>query len=400
MTEAPQPLKGLKVVEFVHMVMGPTCGLVLGDLGADVIKVEPVPAGDNTRRLGASGAGFFATFNRNKRAIAVDMKSPEGLAIVTKLVARADVVTENFRPGAMDKLGLGYEALSKINPRLVYCSLKGFLEGPYEHRTALDEVVQMMAGLAYMTGPAGRPLRAGTSVNDIMGGMFAAIGILAAIEERHRTGKGRYVKSALYENCAFLVAQHIAQYCVTGEAPPPMAVRRAAWGIYDVFDTADGDQLFLAVVSDTQWGPFCDEFGLTALKADPALATNNQRCAARATLIPAVGDALRRLTKAELLAKAEKLGIPYAPIVKPVELLDDPHLLQSGGFVDVTTPEGNKVRVPALPVSFDGARLPLRRDLPDVGADGREILAELGYAAADIERLVAADILKIPLPSR
>ncbi|MCA3248457.1 MAG: CoA transferase [Azospirillum sp.] len=400
MTEAPQPLKGLKVVEFVHMVMGPTCGLVLGDLGADVIKVEPVPAGDNTRRLGASGAGFFATFNRNKRAIAVDMKSPEGLAIVTKLVARADVVTENFRPGAMDKLGLGYEALSKINPRLVYCSLKGFLEGPYEHRTALDEVVQMMAGLAYMTGPAGRPLRAGTSVNDIMGGMFAAIGILAAIEERHRTGKGRYVKSALYENCAFLVAQHIAQYCVTGEAPPPMAVRRAAWGIYDVFDTADGDQLFLAVVSDTQWGPFCDEFGLTALKADPALATNNQRCAARATLIPAVGDALRRLTKAELLAKAEKLGIPYAPIVKPVELLDDPHLLQSGGFVDVTTPEGKKVRVPALPVSFDGARLPLRRDLPDVGADGREILAELGYAAADIERLVAADILKIPLPSR
>ena len=400
MTEAPQPLKGLKVVEFVHMVMGPTCGLVLGDLGADVIKVEPVPAGDNTRRLGASGAGFFATFNRNKRAIAVDMKSPEGLAIVTKLVAQADVVTENFRPGAMDKLGLGYEALSKINPRLVYCSLKGFLEGPYEHRTALDEVVQMMAGLAYMTGPAGRPLRAGTSVNDIMGGMFAAIGILAAIEERHRTGKGRYVKSALYENCAFLVAQHIAQYCVTGEAPPPMAVRRAAWGIYDVFDTADGDQLFLAVVSDTQWGPFCDEFGLTALKADPALATNNQRCAARATLIPAVGDALRRLTKAELLAKAEKLGIPYAPIVKPVELLDDPHLLQSGGFVDVTTPEGNKVRVPALPVSFDGARLPLRRDLPDVGADGREILAELGYAAADIERLVAADILKIPLPSR
>lgn len=399
MTEAPQPLKGLKVVEFVHMVMGPTCGLVLGDLGADVIKVEPVPAGDNTRRLGASGAGFFATFNRNKRAIAVDMKSPEGLAIVMKLVARADVVTENFRPGAMDKLGLGYEALSKINPRLVYCSLKGFLEGPYEHRTALDEVVQMMAGLAYMTGPAGRPLRAGTSVNDIMGGMFAAIGILAAIEERHRTGKGRYVKSALYENCAFLVAQHIAQYCVTGEAPPPMAVRRAAWGIYDVFDTADGDQLFLAVVSDTQWGPFCDEFGLTALKADPALATNNQRCAARATLIPAVGDALRRLTKAELLAKAEKLGIPYAPIVKPVELLDDPHLLQSGGFVDVTTPEGNKVRVPALPVSFDGARLPLRRDLPDVGADGREILAELGYAAAEIAALETKGVFGAKTPN-
>jgi crotonobetainyl-CoA:carnitine CoA-transferase CaiB-like acyl-CoA transferase len=393
MTQAPQPLQGLKVVEFVHMVMGPSCGLILGDLGADVIKVEPVPHGDNTRRLGASGSGFFATFNRNKRALAVDMKSPEGMAVVKKLIARADVVTENFRPGAMDRLGLGYAALSEFNPRLVYCSLKGFLDGPYEHRTALDEVVQMMAGLAYMTGPAGRPLRAGTSVNDIMGGMFAAIGILAAIEERHRTGKGRYVKSALYENCAFLVAQHIAQYGVTGQAPPPMAVRRAAWGIYDVFDTADSDQLFLAVVSDTQWGPFCDAFGLAALKGDPSLATNNQRTASRDTMLPVVAEAIKRHTKAELLAKAEKLGIPYAPIVKPVELLDDPHLNESGGFVDLTTPEGKKVRVPALPISFDGARLPVRHGLPDVGADGREILAELGYAAAEIDALIAKGVV-------
>jgi crotonobetainyl-CoA:carnitine CoA-transferase CaiB-like acyl-CoA transferase len=393
MTDAPQPLKGLKVVEFVHMVMGPSCGLVLGDLGADVIKVEPAPHGDNTRRLTASGAGFFATFNRNKRAIALDMKSGAGLDVARKLVAQADVVTENFRPGAMDKLGLGYADASKLNPRLVYCSLKGFLDGPYEHRTALDEVVQMMGGLAYMTGPAGRPLRAGSSVNDIMGGMFAAIGILAAIEERHRTGKGRYVKSALYENCVYLSAQHIAGYGVTGEAPPPMPVRRAAWGVYDIFDTADGDQLFLAVVSDTQWGPFCDEFGLADLKADPGLATNNQRCAARGTLVPALAEAMKRHTKAELLAKAEKLGIPYAPVRTPVDLLDDPHLNQSGGFCDLTLPDGRKVRVPGLPMSFDGARLPVRRDLPGVGAHGREILAELGYSAAEIEALAARGVI-------
>ncbi|MCA0449226.1 MAG: CoA transferase [Proteobacteria bacterium] len=397
--QGPQPLAGLKIVEFVHMVMGPSCGLVLADLGADVIKVEPVPAGDNTRRLGASGAGFFATFNRNKRSLAIDMKSPEGLAIVRQLVADADVVTENFRPGAMDKLGLGYDELSKTNPKLVYCSLKGFLDGPYEHRTALDEVVQMMAGLAYMTGPAGRPLRAGTSVNDIMGGMFAAIGILAAIHERQTTGKGRYVKSALFENCAFLMAQHVAQYCVTGVAPPPMAVRRAAWGVYDVFDTADGDQLFLAVVSDTQWGPFCDEFSLAELKADPALATNNQRCAARDTMLPVIQAAAKKCTKAELLAKAEKLGIPYAPIGKPVDLLDDPHLIASGGLAEVTNPDGKKVRIPALPISFDGERLPIRRDLPGIGADGGGILRELGIAPAEIERLIASGVVKVETPN-
>jgi crotonobetainyl-CoA:carnitine CoA-transferase CaiB-like acyl-CoA transferase len=315
--------------------MGPSSGLILGDLGADVIKVEPVPAGDNTRRLTSSGSGFFVAFNRNKRSFALDMKSAEGLEIARRLVATADIVTENFRPGAMDKLGLGYEAVHRLDPRIVYCSLKGFLEGPYEHRTALDEVVQMMGGLAYMTGPAGRPLRAGTSVNDIMGGMFAVIAILAALEERHRTGKGRYVKSSLYENCAFLSAQHIAQYGMTGEAPPPMPVRRGAWGIYDVFDTADREQLFVAVVSDTQWGPFCDAFGFAALKADPKLATNPQRCAARETLVPAVAAALGRFTKAELVAKCEKLGIPFAPIVRPVELLDDPHLNASGGLADV-----------------------------------------------------------------
>jgi crotonobetainyl-CoA:carnitine CoA-transferase CaiB-like acyl-CoA transferase len=387
------PLAGLRVVEFVHMVMGPSCGLILADLGADVIKIEPVPGGDNTRRLTASGSGFFAAFNRNKRSLALDMKSPEGIAIARKLLATADIVTENFRPGAMDKLGFGYADVSKLNPRTVYCSLKGFLEGPYEHRTALDEVVQMMAGLAYMTGPAGRPLRAGTSVNDIMGGMFAVIAILAAIEERHSTGKGRYVKSSLFENCAFLVAQHIAQFCVTGEAPPPMPVRRAAWGIYDVFDTADGDQLFLAVVSDTQWGPFCDEFGLAELKARVDLATNAQRCGARDWLVPAIQKVLGAFDKVDLILRAEKLGIPFAPIQKPVDLLDDPHLNQSNGFAEVTAPNGKRVRVPALPMSFDGERLPMRLDIPAVGADGRAILAELGYAPADIDRLFAAGIL-------
>src|SRR5277367_5435651 len=275
------PLDGIRVVEFSHMVMGPSCGLVLADLGADVIKVEPLPDGDNTRRVPGAGSGFFTTFNRNKRSLVVDLKSPVGVDFTRRLISTADVVTENFRPGALDKLGLSYETLSAAHPRLVYCSLKGFLGGPYEHRPALDEVVQMMGGLAYMTGPEGRPLRAGTSVNDIMGGMFGAIGALAALAQRAKTGRGQEVQSALFENNVFLVAQHMMQFAVTGQAAAPMPSRISAWGVYDVFTVAGDEQIFLAVVSDTQWAIFCAAFGFADLKADPRLASNNHRVLAR-----------------------------------------------------------------------------------------------------------------------
>ena len=271
MSQAPAPLAGLKVVEFTHMVMGPACGLMLADLGADVVKVEPAPDGDNTRRLSGSGTGFFSIANRNKRSLAVDLKSADGMAVVRRLLADADVLIENFRPGAMDKLGLSYAALSADNPRLIYCSCKGFLPGPYNSRVALDEVVQMMGGLAYMTGPPGQPLRAGSSVNDIMGGMFGAIGILAAVTERQRTGRGRHVQTGLFENNVLLMAQHMAQFALTGTEPPPMSVRQVAWPIYDLFDTGDGGQVFVGVVTDTQWRLFCAEFALDALGADPAL---------------------------------------------------------------------------------------------------------------------------------
>jgi crotonobetainyl-CoA:carnitine CoA-transferase CaiB-like acyl-CoA transferase len=290
------PLEGIRVVEFVHMVMGPTCGLVLADLGAEVIKIEPVPAGDNTRRLTGSGAGFFVNFNRNKKSLAIDKKSQEGKDIILNIIENSDVVTENFRPGAMDKLGLGYETLRERFPRLIYVSHKGFLDGPYENRTALDEVVQMMGGLAYMTGLPDRPLRAGASVNDIMGGMFAAIGVLAALLERKETGRGKLVRSGLFENCAFLVSQHMAYHAVTGKALPPMSVRVAAWGVYDVFESKDGRRIFFSVVTDSQWTAFCDAVGWQDRLADPTLRTNPQRVAARATLIPAIEALMRTLT--------------------------------------------------------------------------------------------------------
>src|SRR6266550_6371656 len=284
MTSQTLPLGGVRVVEFSHMVMGPTCGMILGDLGAEVIKVEPI-AGDNTRRLIGTGAGFFRMFNRNKKSIAVDLADPKGLEAVERLIASADVLIENFKPGTMAKYGLDYPTLAAKHPRLIYVAHKGFLPGPYEHRTALDEVVQMMAGLAYMTGPVGRPLRAGTSVNDIMGGMFGAIGVLAALRTREETGRGQEVQAALFENCVLLSGQHMQQYAVTGEAPQPMPSRISAWGIYDVFTLADGEQLFIGAVSDKQFATLCEVIERPDLLADPALQTNAQRVAVRPALL-------------------------------------------------------------------------------------------------------------------
>ena len=386
------PLSGVRVVEFVHMVMGPTCGLMLADLGAEVIKIEPL-AGDNTRRLVGAGSGFWATFNRNKKSLALDLKSPEGMEIANKLLATADAVTENFRPGTMDKLGLGYADVKKFRPEIIYCSLKGFLPGPYEQRTALDEVVQMMGGLAYMTGPEGRPLRAGASVNDIMGGMFGAIAILAALHERKTTGRGQFVQSALFENNVFLVAQHMMQYAVTGKAAAPMPSRLSAWAIYEIFDTADGGQLFVGVVSDTQWKVFCEHFGMMDLAADASLATNNLRVQARERLLPLVCARFARMSKAELVAVCESAGLPYAPIVKPHELFDDPHLNASGGFAEVTLADGRKVKTPKLPFEMDGRRFGAELDVPLLGSHTRDLLAELGYGAAAVDTLLQQGVL-------
>jgi crotonobetainyl-CoA:carnitine CoA-transferase CaiB-like acyl-CoA transferase len=386
------PLADIRVVEFCHVVMGPTCGLVLADLGAEVIKVEPLE-GDHTRKLVASGAGFFPTYNRNKKSFAVDLKSPEGRAAVVKLVASSDVVIENFRPGAMDKLGFGYDALRKLEPGLIYCSMKGFLAGPYEHRTGLDEVVQMMGGLAYMTGGRHGPLRAGASVNDVMGGMFGAIAILAALHQRAATGEGQYVQSALFENNAFLVAQHMMEGLASRKPVPPMPDRTRAWAVYDNFKTRDGELVFVGVVTDTQWRIFCDAFGLADLLADPALATNPQRVEARPRILPIVGGLFGKLTKQELMDRCEALGLPFAPIAKPDDLFDDPHLNASGGLTPITLPDGRKTKVPNLPIEMDGRRFGTRLDLPRVGEHTRELLANLGYAEDEVSALVKRRIV-------
>jgi crotonobetainyl-CoA:carnitine CoA-transferase CaiB-like acyl-CoA transferase len=380
--DSPAPLAGITVVEFTHMVMGPSVGVILGDLGADVIKVEP-PEGDRTRTLLGSGSGYFPMFNRNKRSICLDLKEPADLAHAQGLCATADVVIENFRPGTLARLGLGYDKLSADNPRLIYCSAKGFLKGPYEDRTALDEVTQMMGGLAYMTGPPGRPLRAGSSVIDITGGMFGVIGILAALEQRHRTGRGAEIKCSLYETTAFLVGQHIAQKAVTGAAAQPMPVRISAWAIYDVFETArEGEQLFVGVVSDGQWKTFCADFALDDLAACLEWQTNNERVKARDEIIPRVTALFRSMPREELVARLEKSGLPFAPIAKPHELVDDAHLNAAGGLLDVTLSDGTVARLPALPLEFDGKRPGLFRDLPRPDQHGEELREQLAAKEA------------------
>ena len=389
---ARRPLEGLRVVEFTHMVMGPTCGLVLADLGAEVIKVEPIE-GDRTRHLLGAGAGFFPMFNRGKKSIAIDLHQPEGAAVARRLAASADVVAENFKPGTMKKYGLDYAALSQVNERLIYVSLKGFLPGPYEHRTALDEVVQMMGGLAYMTGRPGDPLRAGTSVNDIMGGMFGAIGALGALVQRGITGKGQEVQSALFENNVFLVGQHMLQYAITGQPAAPMPERISAWAVYDVFTVKDGEQIFLAAVSDAQWRTFCDALGFGDLRDQPEYATNNERVRQRPTLLPVLRERMATRSAAELAALFERAGLPFAPIRKPEELFDDEHLQATGGLADITLTDGARAgqttQTTLLPFTLAGERLGVGAQPPRMGADTAAVLAEIGYAASEIEALRA-----------
>lgn len=392
-TKRPLPFNGLRVLDFGHTVMGPTAGLILADLGAEVIRVEPAPGGDPTRQLKGFGTGYFPFFNRNKKSLALNLKSTQGLALAKKLIGTADVLIENFGPGTMDRLGLSYETLNKEFPQLIYLCLKGFLPGPYEKRVALDEVVQMMSGLAYMTGPPGQPLRAGSSVVDIMGGMFGVIAVLAALRERETTGKGQLVTASLFESAMFLMGQHLA-YAALSDAPvPPMPARVSAWAIYDQFDTKDGERVFLGITSDRHWQRFCEVFERADLATDETLTTNNQRIEARHRLLPLVGATLAAMDLDELTDKAITAQLPFAHIARPEQLFDNPHLLAGNRLLQTMLPGGVETRLPALPVELDGRKTELHANPPAPGADTRAVLAELGLGDADIANLADKGIV-------
>jgi crotonobetainyl-CoA:carnitine CoA-transferase CaiB-like acyl-CoA transferase len=391
----PLPLRGLTVAEFSHAIMGPSAGMVLADLGAEVIKVEPAPEGDPTRRLKGSGVGFFGFYNRNKKSLAINVKSPRARPAIEALLRKSDVLIENFAAGTMERLGLGYEAVSRLNPRLVYASLKGFLSGPYEQRRALDEVVQMMSGLAYMTGPPGRPLRAGASVIDVMGGFGAVIGILAALRERDRTGKGGHVASGLYEAAAFLMGQHMVNSVYLPGPLQPMSIRNSAWGVYDIFESSDGKPIFIGIVTDTQWKRFCAVFARADLLDVRDFESNTARVLARARLVPLLAEFFKKFRASELLAKCEEAELAFAPVNTPVDLFDDPHLNAEGRLRESRMPDGKVVKVPRLPIEIDGAGFTVRDDPPAAGADSRAVLRSLGLEDAAIDELAAAGVVKL-----
>ncbi len=395
MQQQQLPLTGIRVLELGHNIMGPACGLILADLGAEVYKVERPGKGDDTRWLQGFGAGFFTCFNRNKKSLAIDLKAEPGRELFLKLVEQVDVLIENFAPGTIERLGLGYAVCKERNPGLIFCSLKGFMPGPYAHRPALDEVVQMMGGLAYMTGTSGKPMRAGASVTDILSGSFGVIGILTALHQRRDSGQGQLVQTSLFESVAFLMGQHMAGAAVSGQAPPPMPERGRTWSVYELFNTRDGEQVFVGITSDRHWQRMCTAFGFDDWTNDPRLATNQGRIENRAWFSLELQQRLQRLDKATLMALAEQAGIPFAPVNQPVDLWDDPHMLASGGFVATATPAGKSVQLPKLPLRLGGQSFALRLQPPAVGEGADDILQLAGLRQEELEDLTRAGIVTI-----
>lgn len=385
-------LSTLRVLEFSHAVLGPACGLVLADLGAEVIRIEP-PEGDPTRELKGFGTGYYPFFNRNKKSVAIDIKSDAGRDVIFKLLETTDVLIENFGPGTMERLGFGYETLASLYPKLVYCSLKGFLPGPYSARLALDEVVQMMSGLAYMTGPVGQPLRMGASVIDVTTGMMGALAVLAALRERDATGKGQLVKSALFETAAFLMGHHMAYAAVTKEPVPPMPARVSAWAIYRTFQTADDELVFIGVTSDKQWIRFCEVFEQRDWLADERLATNNGRIEQREWFLPQVAEMVCQYPKAEILKRCEAAELPFSPVAKPEDLFTDEQLIHGGSLLETIFPNGDTTQLPRLPLLLSDEGSQLEINPPKIGEHSREVLTDAGLGADEIEGLIGKGIV-------
>jgi crotonobetainyl-CoA:carnitine CoA-transferase CaiB-like acyl-CoA transferase len=392
------PLEGIRVLELGHIIAGPSAGLLLADLGADVVKVERPGEGDQSRGMPAGTSANFDFLNRNKRSIAIDLKgAAEGRALYLRLVAGSDVVIDNFAHGAVEALGLGYDVLARVHPGIIYLALKGFLPGPAEARPFLDELAQMSAGLAFMTGPRGQPLRAGASIVDVGAAAYGVIAVLAALHQRAQTGRGQKITSGLFETVVFWVGQWLAQHAATGQPSVPMPeIRqgtRMGWGVYQLFTAADGEQIFIGITSNGHWERFCHEFGLDDLLGDPRLDDNAKRVAARDWLPARIAQEMRRHDSGALAERLERCRVPFAPLRRPDQLLDDAHLNAGGQLLDTPLAAGGFARLPKLPVRSTAFDMGLRRRAPALGEHTREVLEERGLDGEEIDALLSRRVI-------
>ena len=392
------PLEGVRVLELSHIVAGPSGGVILGDMGADVIKIEHPDVGDTARGQSNQGTTFY-TFNRNKKYLALNLRQDKGKQIFEQLVAKSDVVLDNFAPGALDRMGLGYEWGRRINKRVIYCSIKGFLPGPYEDRPLLDELAQMAGGLAYLTGLEGKPMRAGASITDIGAATYGVTAILGALYRREQTGEGDCIQAGLYETIVFWISQYVTSAQIKGVNPPSRGLKESGmgktmgWGVYQLFPTRDAKKVFIAVTGNRHWAGLCDALGFDDWKNDPAYGNNRKRAALKGKIAERVAAAVQNYTYDEITQMLYKVLVPFAPVNTPMDLINERHLNEGGRWLTLKVP-GHEFKVPKLPFSLGRTRdFEVRHDPSALGAHTDSILADLGYTPADIERLKSEKVV-------
>lgn len=387
-----RPLKGVKVIDFSHAWAGPTCTMLLGDAGADTIKVEPT-TGDFYRT--AMDGAVFINVNRNKRSIALDLKTNEGRCIALKLLERADVLVENFVPGVMDRLGLGYQTISKMNPRIIYCSISGFgQEGPYHKRPSFDPVAQAMSGIMLATGEPDRPpVRILPPMLDYGAGIHAAYGIIIALLNREQTGKGERIDISLMDIGIVQMGAFVTHYTMTGELPERMGSAHKAWAPYQAFEVSDG-WVMIAVASDEMWLNLCKVLKLEDLGKDSRYATPQSRRKHRKKLAESLTKVTRQYRARELESLLSEAGVPSGQLRNIAEVVEDPQVKARHLIDDIEYPGLGKIKVVKNPIFFSGHAHRTQLQAPQLGEHTAAVLAEFGYSEAEIQRLEDTGIVR------